>query len=199
MYWSIRLPTLLLAMVLVSIWSIGWAAEPVKRPQRDLPPGQETEAAGEIAGASGRSDANQPGAESPSQETKSAVSASPQTIELASDQTQMFATKMLNEIIEGILEGDYHKYTRNLSPEMRKFQTRQVFLELQQKLQKNLGKLHTLTYLGFYDQLGKRLGLFKARFEKDKDDALITIVLDIKDKEPKASGLWFDAPALEKR
>jgi hypothetical protein len=181
-------------MVLVLASTVGWATEPVKGPSKDLPPGEKTEAARESTGAPA-----QPGVESASEKTKPLASPVAKTTDLASDQTQIYATKMLNEIIEGILEGDYNKYTRNLSPEMRKFQTRQVFLQLQQKLQKNLGKLQTLTYLGFYDQLGKRLGLFKARFEKDKDDALITIVLEVKDKEPRASGLWFDAPALEKR
>jgi len=194
-----KLQTLLLALVLVSVSTVGWATEPTKGPGGALPPGDKTDSSRESTGAPAQLAPAQPNAEAASEKTKPVASPTAKTTDLASDQTQIYATKMLNEIIEGILEGDYNKYTRNLSPEMRKFQTRQVFLQLQQKLQKNLGKLQTLTYLGFYDQLGKRLGLFKARFERDKDDALITIVLEVKDKEPRASGLWFDAPALEKR
>ncbi len=199
MFSSRQVQPLLLAVILVSASTIGWATEPLKGPSKALPPGEKTEAAGKDTGPPVQLAPDGPGVESPSEKTKPVAPPVKKTSDLASEQTQTYATKMLNEIIEGILEGDYNKYTRNLSPEMRKFQTRQVFLQLQQKLQKNLGKLQTLTYLGFYDQLGKRLGLFKAKFEKEKDDALITIVLEVKDKEPKVSGLWFDAPALEKR
>ncbi len=199
MFTSTKLQTLLLALVLVSVSTICGATDAVKGPKKDLPAGRKTETAPVKIDAPSEVTPPRPGVDSGSEKSKSVSSPAAKTAELGSHQTQTYATKMLNEIIEGISEGDYNKYTRNLSPEMRKFQTRQVFLELQKKLQKNLGKLQTLTYLGFYDQLGKRLGLFKARFEKDKDDALITIVLEVKDKEPKASGLWFDAPALEKR
>jgi len=179
--------------------TIGGATEPATVPSKALPPGERTRDDRVGTSVPAQLAPAQRKDEPTSQKTKPATSSEAKATDLAADQTQIYATRILNEIIEGILEGDYNKYTRNLAPEMRKFQTRQVFLQLQQKLQKNLGKLQTLTYLGFYDQLGKRLGLFKARFEKDNDDALITIVMEVQDKEPLASGLWFDAPALEKR
>ncbi|MFH1115554.1 MAG: hypothetical protein V1792_16725 [Pseudomonadota bacterium] len=199
MFPSRRIQMLLLALMLASASTICWGTEPAAGPQKDLPEGQKTRTAPEKAEAPAQATPARVGAETGTEKNDLASSPAAKTTALAAEQTQVYATKMLNEIIEGISEGDYNKYTRNLSPEMRKFQTRQVFLELQKKLQKNLGKLQSLTYLGFYDQLGKRLGLFKARFEKDKDDALITIVLEVQEKEPKAGGLWFDAPALERR
>jgi predicted metal-dependent peptidase len=118
--------------------------------------------------------------------------------EIGVEQTQTDATKILNDIIDGMMEGDFNKFSRNLSPEMQKGMTRQAFLQWQQKHQKNLGKLKKLTYMGFYEQLGKRVAVFKAKFEKATDDALITIAVDSSGKEPQASGLWFDHPALVK-
>lgn len=182
----------------LAVSSVGWTADPPKGPTAVKSLGKTPEAAQQPAKAPSELPPAKPDPQAAKKDQGKPL-VSPEDLDLTPEKTQADATRILNEIIEGIGEGDFKKYTRNLSPDMRKFQTRQVFLDLQTKLQKNLGKLQSLTYLGFYDQLGKRLALFKARFEKDKNDALITIVLSRDKKELKANGLWFDAPALEKQ
>jgi len=107
-------------------------------------------------------------------------------------------TQILDDIFKGIYEGDYTKFGRNLTEQMRAAQTRQSFLELQTKVQTNLGKLSSLEYLGFYSQGPYTMVLFKAKFKKDKDDVLITLVSDRQAADPKVGGLWLDSPALEK-
>lgn len=55
-----------------------------------------------------------------------------------------------------------------------------------------------MEYLGYYSQGPYTMVLFKAKFKKDEDDVLITLVSDRESAEPKVSGLWLDSPALEK-
>jgi hypothetical protein len=114
------------------------------------------------------------------------------------DQIRTRATILIEEIIQGISEGDYVLYSRQFSRPMKESQTRENFLELQRSLQKAIGKFQSLQYLGFYAQHGNLITLFKARFSKDKDDVLIRLVMKGSATDSKVTGLWFDSPALEK-
>jgi hypothetical protein len=114
------------------------------------------------------------------------------------DQIRTRATMLIEEIIQGISEGDYALYSRQFSKPMKESQTRENFLELQRSLQKAIGKFQSLQYLGFYSQHGNLVALFKARFSKDKDDVLIRLVMEGYSADAKVTGLWFDSPALEK-
>jgi len=106
------------------------------------------------------------------------------------------ATSILSGIMEGLSEGDYDKFTRDFSSKMRQSQNREGFLQLQRSIQKSLGKLRSIDFMGSYNQQGAVVTLFKARFSKDKDDVLVKLVLDGQSKS-KVTGLWFDSPALE--
>lgn len=114
------------------------------------------------------------------------------------DALQKQYTKILQNMLQGLSEGDYTKFVRNLSDQMRAAQNRQTFLQLQKNMQKNLGKMQSMVYLGFYSQGGYNMAMFKARFAKDKDDVLITLVFDRKAADPKVNGLWMDSPVLAK-
>ena len=114
------------------------------------------------------------------------------------DRIMIEATGLLEEIIKGISEGDYHRYTSRFSPVMKKAQSRETFLELQKRLQKKLGRFKSMEYLGYYVQYGKIITLFKARFSKEKEDVLIKLVINSKERNPLIAGLWFDSPSLAK-
>lgn len=119
--------------------------------------------------------------------------------DLGGDQDLRFsAERTLQDIIGGLYQGDYKKFSKDLSSEMKKAHTRTDFLQLQKKLQKQLGKFRSMEYLGAYSQYGSTITLFKARFSKLKDDVLIKLVLDPKSAEPKVTGLWLESPALTK-
>jgi hypothetical protein len=120
------------------------------------------------------------------------------TINIDPEHIKSRATKLIEEIIQGISEGDYGLYSQHFSKPMKESQTRENFLELQRSLQKSIGKFQSLEYLGFYSQYGNLITLFKARFSRDKDDVLIRLVLESYGADAKVTGLWFDSPALEK-
>ena len=114
------------------------------------------------------------------------------------DRIMIDATRLLQGVIKGISDGDYAQYTSRFAPVMKKAQSRETFLDLQKRLQKRLGKFKSMEYLGHYEQYGKIITLFKARFTKAKEDVLIKLVFDSKEREPLIDGLWFDSPSLVK-
>ncbi|MGC8907184.1 MAG: hypothetical protein ACP5M0_07045 [Desulfomonilaceae bacterium] len=108
------------------------------------------------------------------------------------------STEVLQNILDGLAQGDFARYSQDFAPDMKASQTREAFLALQKKIQSALGKLKSLRYLGSYSQGGNVIELFKANFTKQRDDVLIKLVLDGKKSKPLVTGLWLDSPALEK-
>jgi hypothetical protein len=108
------------------------------------------------------------------------------------------STEVLQNILDGIAQGDFAKYSKDFAPDMKASQTREAFLALQKKIQSALGRLKSLHYLGSYSQGGNVIQLFKANFTKHRDDVLIKLVLEAKKSKPLVTGLWLDSPALEK-
>jgi len=106
------------------------------------------------------------------------------------------ATDIVKEIIEGLSEGDYTRYTSHFSDVMRKAQSREAFLELQKNLQKKLGAVRSVEYIGHYRQYGGTVTLFKARYSKEPEDVIIKLVLDRDKSSPMVTGLWLDSPRL---
>jgi hypothetical protein len=107
-------------------------------------------------------------------------------------------TDLLQNIFDGLAQGDFFKYSSEFSPVMKEAQTRESFLDLQKKIQKSLGKVRTINYLGYYVQKGNYIHLFKGHFTKEKDDVLVKLVLDSNKPSALVTGLWLDSPALEK-
>ncbi|MFZ5866796.1 MAG: hypothetical protein ACOYXY_13015 [Thermodesulfobacteriota bacterium] len=108
------------------------------------------------------------------------------------------AEGILKGITEGIAQGDYNLYSSRFSSTMKSAQNRTKFLQFKTNVQKSLGSLQFVEYLGSYEQQGNFITLFKARFNKEKDDVLIKLVLDRATPDARVTGLWFEAPSLER-
>jgi hypothetical protein len=108
------------------------------------------------------------------------------------------ATLIMDNILQGIYEGDYSLFSRDFAPEMKREQDREKFLQMQKTFQKTLGKLKSITYMGYYSQYGSVITLFKGKFAKEKDDVLIKLILGRSGEQVKVTGLWLDSPSLTK-
>ena len=108
------------------------------------------------------------------------------------------AEGILKGITEGIAHGDYNLFSARFSSTMKSAQNRTKFLQFKTNVQKSLGSLQSVEYLGSYEQQGNVITLFKARFSKEKDDVLIKLVLDWATPDARVTGLWFEAPSLER-
>ncbi len=109
---------------------------------------------------------------------------------------QARAEETFQSVIDGLFEGDFGLYRKYFAPVMKKAQPRDTFLQLQKTIQKKLGAFRSMQYLGYYEQHGNVITLFKARFAKETSDVLVKLVLDAKSSDARITGLWFDSPAL---
>ncbi len=114
------------------------------------------------------------------------------------EQIGIQSSSILKGIFSGIEEGDFRNYSKDFSKSMKDSQTRENFLGLQKRIQKQLGQLRSLEYLGYYVQQGDLITLFKARFSKHNDDVVVKLVFDRRSDHKEVTGLWFETPALEK-
>lgn len=112
------------------------------------------------------------------------------------DVVQARAEEVFHSVIDGVSEGDFGLYRKYFAPVMKKAQPRDTFLQLQKTIQTKLGAFRSVQYLGYYEQYGNVITLFKARFAKEKSDVLVKLVLDAKSSDARVTGLWFDSPAL---
>lgn len=119
-------------------------------------------------------------------------------IEVNPEELRIQATETLQGILAGLSEGDYGKYTEHFAKSLKGEVDRDTFLQIQRNMQRKLGKFNSQEYLGFYSRGGNVIALFKARFTKEKDDVLISLVLERVKGNPVVAGIWFDAPSLQK-
>jgi hypothetical protein len=115
------------------------------------------------------------------------------------EQIGIQSSSILKGIFSGIEEGDFLHYSKDFSKSMKDSQTRENFLGLQKNIQKQLGRLKSLEYLGYYVQQGDLITLYKARFSKHNDDVLVKLVFDRRSDHKEVTGLWFETQALEKQ
>lgn len=111
---------------------------------------------------------------------------------LATYRLKVQSEKIIKNILNGIKQGDYSVFSRDFSDEARRQQTREQFLAMQASIQKNLGKLKSMEYMGFYMRYPHVVALFKARFSKQKSDVLIKLALDRDELSPKVTGIWLE-------
>lgn len=111
------------------------------------------------------------------------------------DPVEIPAKAILTDVLLGLRDGDYNRYTRHFAAKLKKAFTKKHFQEAQQKLLKAVGQIQYAEYLGFIVWSGQTLALFKGHFDKSQDHVLIRLALDMKGK-PTVVGIWFDAPAL---
>jgi len=101
------------------------------------------------------------------------------------------AEPMLESLMQGYNKNDYSLYSRYFSEDMKKAITEESFSKVRSQLQKQIGNLVSRKYLGFLNRQGMTTVLWKARFDKTKDDILIKLVVSKKGDKNYVEGLWF--------
>lgn len=113
------------------------------------------------------------------------------------DPVEIPAKAILTDVLLGLKDGDFDRYTRHFAPKLKKAFTKRHFEEVRKKLRKSVGGIKYAEYMGFIVWSGQTLALFKGHFDKTQDHVLVRLALDKKAK-PAVIGIWFDAPALRK-
>ena len=101
------------------------------------------------------------------------------------------ADPILDNILQALKAGDHAKYQRDFGPIMRAAATAKAFGRTRDVLVGQLGGYRSRAYLGLLRKGGMTVVLYKAAFDKTRDDTLIKLVLVRRDGKVVVTGLWF--------
>jgi len=87
------------------------------------------------------------------------------------------ADRILGELLAGMAEQDYTKFIACHIPERRTQINREQFLKMAQAIANDLGEYQQREYLGRLDKQILDIFLWKARFSKTDEDALLRLML----------------------
>lgn len=107
----------------------------------------------------------------------------------ADQKTRKAAEAILDNILEGFRLDDYLKYARDFEDSLTAEGARNKFFEVNRYLQKTLGNYKSRKYLGVLNKKDAIIILWKAVYDKSKDDILIKLMLSKKNKRYVVTGL----------
>jgi len=102
---------------------------------------------------------------------------------------QAIALPIVNSILAGYNDGDYSKWAKHFSSDMRTALPERKFETTRKTLLRNLGKFLSKEYVGFLTQENMTVVLYKGRFKKG--ESLIKVVLSKERGKVIVTGLWF--------
>jgi len=101
------------------------------------------------------------------------------------------AEKYLDNILAGIKETNYDKYSQNFNGELKKSLTKEYLVTVKDNMAQNLGNYKSRQYLGLLRKGDRILILWKAVFDGTKNDVLIQLFLTKKDNKYQVIGVLF--------
>ena len=101
------------------------------------------------------------------------------------------AEKYLDNILTGIKENNYDKFSRDFDGDLRKSLTKQYLVTVRANMDQNLGNYVSRQYLGQLKKGERILILWKAIFDGTKNDVLIQLFLTKKDSKYQVTGVLF--------
>lgn len=106
-------------------------------------------------------------------------------------QVTAVAEPIVDSLLAGFNEGNYGQFSKNFDSTMRKTIDEKKFEQVRGDLLKKWGKYKTKKYLGFLNQEGYTVVLWKGAFADTKNDILIKLVLSKQQNKVLVAGLWF--------
>ena len=101
------------------------------------------------------------------------------------------AEKYLDNLLAGIKESNYEKYSRDFNGELKKSLTRDYLTTVKTNMEQNFGNYKSRQYLGLLRKGQRILVLWKAAFDGTKNDVLIQLFLTKKDNKYQITGVLF--------
>jgi hypothetical protein len=112
-------------------------------------------------------------------------------------QVREHADVMTENILLGLDEGDYSKFSKDFNAQVKEGMSESVFPEVESIIKNTVGdylfskefikELKSEQHFSFY---------YKAQFSKEPDGVTVKLVLEKSNGEIKIAGLWFDSPKL---
>lgn len=101
------------------------------------------------------------------------------------------AEKYLDNLLAGIKENNYEKYSRDFNVDLKKSLTKEYLTTVKSNMEQNFGNYKSRQYLGLLKKGERILVLWKSAFDGTKNDVLIQLFLTKKDNKYQITGVLF--------
>ncbi len=102
------------------------------------------------------------------------------------------ADPLLDNVLKGLADEDYFKYSRDFDNILKETITMQRFQEIRKKIQGWVGNYLYREYLGFINRKEISIVFWKGAFDQSKDEILMKMVIIEQDGKYLINGLWFE-------
>lgn len=113
-----------------------------------------------------------------------------------------YSDEMAENILIGINEDSYEKYSRDFDKIMKKQLTEKVFLESNKTIKSKIGSYISKTIIKAEKVTQKNneyiVAYYSAKFENEPKDVSLKVVFSEVDGKKYVTGLWIDSPNLRK-
>ncbi|MFH2137526.1 MAG: hypothetical protein ABII88_03325 [Candidatus Omnitrophota bacterium] len=106
-------------------------------------------------------------------------------------EVQEIANPLLDNILVGLAEDSYEKYSQNFDDTLKETISAARFKEIDIQIQEWVGNYLYREYLGFLTKGQMTVIFWKGVFDKAKDDVLIKLVVSKRGDKYLITGLWF--------
>ncbi|MBW1992152.1 MAG: DUF3887 domain-containing protein [Deltaproteobacteria bacterium] len=106
-------------------------------------------------------------------------------------QVQALADPILDNLLAGLNEGNYQKYSRDFDQTLKESVPEAKFKQVRSQILKKIGQYQSRKYLGFLNQNKFTVALWKGKFSGTASDILIKLVTSKRQNKVVVVGLWF--------
>jgi len=112
------------------------------------------------------------------------------------DQTRKYADPITENILLGMSENDYSKYSDHFDQTMKNAMPEAVFNETNTLIKSKIGDYVSKQFWKVESKDQYTIVYYKARFTEEPEDVIVKVVFQEIMEEMEVSGLWLDSPKL---
>ncbi len=115
------------------------------------------------------------------------------------DQVRTYADPITENILSGMSENNYPKYSGHFDQTMKNAMNEAVFNETNILIRSKIGDYVSKEFWKVESKNQYTIVYYKARFTDEPEDVIIKVVFQEITGEMKVSGLWLDSPKLREK
>ena len=115
------------------------------------------------------------------------------------DQTRKYADPITENILLGMSENDYSKYSDHFDQTMKNAMPEAVFNETNTLIKSKIGDYISKQFWKVESKDQYTIVYYKARFTEEPEDVIVKVVFQEIMEEMEVSGLWLDSPKLREK
>ncbi|MBU5485866.1 DUF3887 domain-containing protein [Clostridium sp. MSJ-11] len=101
-------------------------------------------------------------------------------------------------ILQSLKDKDYESFSKDFDDDMKNIMTEELFKELYDTITPSIGKYQSKEFWMIEEDEENYTVFYKSKFDKERKDVIVKVVVSNKDEDAKVTGFFVDSPNLRK-